>query len=538
MLRRKLAALCLATSALALPTIAEERIALVIGNSEYQQTGWALANPVDDANLIKETLETLGFEVILVENATEDAMEESFQTFGAKLSEGGKDAIGVFYYAGHGVQSQGLNYLVPVDASASTEQDLWRQAPRLGDALQYINAAGNDVNFVILDACRNNPLPSANRDVSGGLAPVGRARGLLIAYATEPGFTASDGAGGHSPFTEALAAVLPTSGLIAEQVFKRVADRVNIATEGAQTPFYNSGLTGEDICFSSCENTSEISSAEQTVFDLAESACDYAAFLDQYPNSPLATLARPRAADCNAGAGGAGRDVAENEAPTPLDWEPTVVAPGADISASLACISDYAKAGQCTAGHWRLVKENCKTGEHALLDDGTLLEQVSDGRCTATEWPSLLKRYTWEAENEEAFRKKYAAIEGDFDSALVCLDAYARTDRCSERRWAEIYETCRTYEHDRLNDGTLLESVRAGQCNSKDWSTLQMKLGAVSGMLEQRTIQQQLKTKAPQQYQIDPSVLEQQNSYNSKTLPADLIQQKAIPYSKVPTKKE
>ena len=274
MIRKFALSLLAAMTCLAGATMAQPRIALVIGNSDYRQSGWDLPNPVKDADLISQTLQQIGFEVVEVKNATEDEMEVAFQDYGERLKAAGTDAIGVFYYAGHGVQSEGLNYLVPVDANARTEQDLWRQAPRLGDALQYINSAGNSVNFVILDACRNNPLPSASRDLSGGLAPVGRARGLLIAYATEPGFTAFDGENQHSPFTEALAAVLPTDGLIAEQVFKRVADRVSTATEGAQTPFYNSGLTGEDICFAQCMAGGGISSAEQTVFDLAQSPCE------------------------------------------------------------------------------------------------------------------------------------------------------------------------------------------------------------------------------------------------------------------------
>jgi len=490
---------------------AQARVALVIGNSNYGQSGWELPNPVKDADLISDTLRGIGFDVTLVKDATEDEMEFAFQGYGERLRAAGTDAIGVFYYAGHGVQSEGLNYLVPIDANARTEQDLWRQAPRLGDALQYINSAGNSVNFVILDACRNNPLPSATRDVSGGLAPVGRARGLLISYATEPGFTAFDGENEHSPFTEALASVLPVDGLIAEQVFKRVADRVSAATEGAQTPFYNSGLTGEDICFARCTAGGSISSAEQTVFDLAESPCEYAAFLDQYPASPLATLARPRAEGCNGVAGGSGRDVAalsEDIPGAPADsapWTPTVVAAGSDLSASLACITDHAKADMCKPDDWSQVYENCKTHEHALLDDGSLLQAVSGGMCTAVGWPALMKRYTWEAQNEDAFRDKYAAQPDDFRSAMTCLDAYARTDRCTERRWSEVAETCRTQEHERLNDGVLHAAVKAGQCSAKGWGTLQIRLGAVSGYLEQKSVvpyvQEQMKSKMPIQQQ-------------------------------------
>lgn len=229
------------------------RVALVMGNGGYETTGWRLANPVRDAELMASALADVGFDVTLVVDATEDEMEDAFAAHGNRLRAAGEDAVGLIYFAGHGVQSQGYNYLLPVDVSARTEQDIWAQAPRLGQALQHVRAAGNAVNFVILDACRNNPLPSANRSAgSSGLAPVARSRGLLVSYSTEPGFTASDGAGNNSPYTAALAHYIRQDGLIAEQVFKRVADEVNASTGGAQTPFYNSGLTGEDFCFGAC----------------------------------------------------------------------------------------------------------------------------------------------------------------------------------------------------------------------------------------------------------------------------------------------
>lgn len=488
-----------ALSALAFAASAEERVALVIGNSEYQQSGWHLPNPVNDAALISTALTDVGFSVTTLTDLDEDAMEQAFQEHGDRLAAAGPDAIGVFYYAGHGVQSEGLNYLVPIDADARTEQDLWRQAPRLGDALQYINAAGNAMNFIILDACRNNPLPSANRDISGGLAPVGRASGMLISYATEPGFTAADGQDQNSPFTQALASVLPSQGLIAEQVFKRVADRVNASTGGAQTPFYNSGLTGEDFCFAGCATgSSAISDVEQTVFNAASTPCDFAAFVDAFPDSPLAVIARSRAIDCNATEGGDGREVVnildmeeEDAAPgevAEVEWTPTVVEAGSDISASLSCISDHVKAGRCTQDDWSDVYLNCKTHEHTLLDDGRLLKEVSAGNCSAERWPALSKRYTLEAQNEEEFREKYSALPDDYRSAITCLDAYVRTDRCVSRRWSEISATCRTYEHENLNDGRLKAGIDAGQCTAKGWSRLQMKLGVVGGYLEQKEI--------------------------------------------------
>ena len=336
---------------------AEKRVALVMGNSQYQATGWQLANPENDARLVADTLKDIGYDVTLVLNADEDEMEDAFAAHGARLRAAGTDAVGVFYFAGHGIQSEGYNYLIPVDANARTEQDIWRQAPRLGQALQQIRSAGNSVNFVILDACRNNPLPSASRSVGGGgLASVKRSSGLLIAYATEPGFTAADGAGTNSPFSQALADVLPVQGLIAEQVFKRVADRVHAATGGAQTPFYNSGLTGEDYCFAGCggADTSTITADQQTLFDLAETPCDYAAFVDQYPRSPLALLARTRALNCNTVAASEGRST-ERPLPPEIDLgmvskEP-VQAASSDISAleNLLPVGDAAFAAKFAA---------------------------------------------------------------------------------------------------------------------------------------------------------------------------------------------
>ena len=168
------------------PSAAAKRIALVIGNSGYERAGWALTNPVNDARLIAQALEGVGFDVELVLDADEDEMEDAFARHGGRLAAAGADAVGLFYYAGHGVQSRGFNYLVPVDADARSEQDVWAQAPRLGLATDYIEAAGNSVNFVILDACRDNPLPSAGRTVAAGLAPAAP-RPMLPQYQEPPG---------------------------------------------------------------------------------------------------------------------------------------------------------------------------------------------------------------------------------------------------------------------------------------------------------------------------------------------------------------
>ena len=267
----------------------QKRVALVVGNSSYVQTGWALANPERDARLMADTLSSIGFDVLLVLNADEDEMEDAFALHGDRLAAAGPDAIGVLYYAGHGVESEGDNYLIPIDARPQTEQDVWRQAPRLGQALQYIEAAGNAVNFIILDACRNNPLPSASRSIGGGLAAVESADGLLIAFATAPGFTAADGQGNaNSPYTAALANILPQPGIVAELAFKKVAGTVNAATNGAQTPFYNTGLIGDDFCFAGCAAPDLLASDEAMALGqalLSGQITPLRAFKEQFPQS-------------------------------------------------------------------------------------------------------------------------------------------------------------------------------------------------------------------------------------------------------------
>lgn len=279
---------------------ATERVALVIGNGDYNKRGWSLKNPERDAKLIAQSLEDIGFSVTLRLNLTEKEMENEVKKHSVRLNEAGNGSIGFVYYAGHAIQSEGSNYLLPVDSEAETEQDVWSDSLRLGLLLRLLDSAGNRVNFIVLDACRDNPLPSESRSLFAGLSSPDQTTGMLIAYATAPGAKAKDGRGKNSPYASALASVIKTDGLIAEQVFKLVADKVYVETDGKQRPYYSNGLTGEDICFADCDQSiSNIKLESDLVeFKSAKTPCDYKSFVEKRPSSSLAVAAQQLSVGC------------------------------------------------------------------------------------------------------------------------------------------------------------------------------------------------------------------------------------------------
>ncbi|HEX9822434.1 MAG TPA: caspase family protein [Methylomirabilota bacterium] len=222
---------------------AEGRVALVIGNGAYE-TLERLKNPVNDAKLMTRALRSAKFEVVEHMDADERTMKRAIQEFGRRIAGTGRDTVSIFYYAGHGLQVNGLNYLVPTKARIQREGDVEIEAVDAGMALRQMEDAGSRVNIVILDACRNNPLPRGLRSVSRGLATVNAPQGSLIAYSTAPGSVSVDGEGQNSPYTQALAAALREPGLTAEEVFRQVRVRVLKATRGQQVPWETSSLTG------------------------------------------------------------------------------------------------------------------------------------------------------------------------------------------------------------------------------------------------------------------------------------------------------
>src|SRR4029453_16479573 len=214
-------------------------------------------------------------------------MIEAIGLFSRQLRQGG---VGVFYFAGHGVQVGGENYLIPVDARIGREQDVPYEAVPVGRILGGMEDADNQLNIIILDACRDNPFARQWRSGQRGRAGIQAGRGSLIAYATAPGAVASDGDGRNGLYTSYLLQHLTTPGLSVEQVFKKVREGVVKATKGRQTPWESSSLIG-DFAFV----PQVVSNAEAVIWARVEQSSnpeDVAAFLQAYPDGQFAPAAR------------------------------------------------------------------------------------------------------------------------------------------------------------------------------------------------------------------------------------------------------
>ncbi len=231
-----------AKNAVDISSTEQKRIALVIGNGDYKNAG-SLANPLNDAADMAEELKKLGFVVTLVKNATLEKLKSAIDEFGLKLNN---YDIGLFYYAGHGLQSKGYNYFIPVDAELKTEAQVEFNCVRTDRLLSLMEEATNSTNIIILDACRNNPFErSWSRSATGGgLAFMDAPSGSLIAYATSPGRTASDGYGRNGLYTSALLQYIKEPGLSIEQMFKKVRETVSKKSADSQVPWESTSLVG------------------------------------------------------------------------------------------------------------------------------------------------------------------------------------------------------------------------------------------------------------------------------------------------------
>ena len=218
------------------------RHALVIGNAAYNYAG-ILRNPVNDARAISKTLKQLGFDVTTATDVDQRQMEKAIQQFGATLRE--RNGVGLFYYAGHGMQFDGENYLFPIDINPSNEVDVRYDAVPLGKLLGQMQTAGNRMNMVVLDACRNNPFARSFRTFNPGLAQIVAPEGTFISFATAPGRVAADGQGDHGLFTSKLLKHLKTPGIKLEEVFKRVGADVYRESDKQQVPWVQYAVIGD-----------------------------------------------------------------------------------------------------------------------------------------------------------------------------------------------------------------------------------------------------------------------------------------------------
>lgn len=222
------------------PVVKEQRLALVIGNGAYKDA--PLNNPVNDARALTQALQQFGFTVISRENLDQRGMLHALREFGDRLRNGG---VGLFYYAGHGMQIKGRNYLIPVGSQIEREDEVAYAAIDAQAVLDKMEAAGNGTNIMILDACRNNPFARSFRSGQAGLAQMDAPVGTLVAFATSPGSVASDGDGQNGLYTRHLLEAMRQPGLKVEDVFKRVRAGVRRDSQGKQIPWESTSLEGD-----------------------------------------------------------------------------------------------------------------------------------------------------------------------------------------------------------------------------------------------------------------------------------------------------
>ncbi len=229
--------------------ISGRRVALVVGNGAYRSVD-RLPNTAGDARLIAATLQAQGFELVgggPQLDLDRTALAQAIQAFGKALA--GAD-VGLFYYAGHGLQVAGVNWLVPVDANPTRPQDLDFQMVDADLVLRQMDGAGTKLNLVLLDACRNNPFATRGlRSLQGGLAEMRAPEGTLISYATQPGNVAADGVGPNSPYTTALARSMTQPGLDIFRLFNQVGLDVKRGTGGGQQPWVSTSPIDGDFYF-------------------------------------------------------------------------------------------------------------------------------------------------------------------------------------------------------------------------------------------------------------------------------------------------
>jgi tetratricopeptide (TPR) repeat protein len=307
-------ALVAATLALSSPALAETRVALVIGNANYASVA-RLGNPISDAQTVASALRKVGFTTVTVQtDLGVTAMRQALQSFGALAAS---SDVALVYYAGHGMEAGGVNYLIPVDARLASARDIEFETVPLDLVLHAVEGA-HRLKLVVLDACRNNPfaaqMQSDNRAIGRGLARVEPEGDTLVAYAAKAGTTADDGAAGNSPFATVFARDLAIPGLDIRLMLGKVRDDVLQATNHQQEPFVYGSLGGEafyfvppvggpvtDAKYPAPQQTDPMAVELAFWNAVAESndAGQIQSYLDKYPDGSFANLARAKLAALN-----------------------------------------------------------------------------------------------------------------------------------------------------------------------------------------------------------------------------------------------
>jgi uncharacterized caspase-like protein len=281
-------------------TASERRVALVVGNSAYRMG--PLKNPGNDALAVAAALRRLGFEVVERQNVSREGFALGVREFGDRLKGA---TVGLFYFAGHGLQVRGRNFLVPVDADIAREDEVPYRSIDVNEVLDKMDSARTPINLVLLDACRNNPFARSFKLSQVGLAQMDAPSGTLIGFATSPGSVAQDGDGENGLYTSALLRHMSAAGLPIEQMLKRVRVDVARASNNGQVPWEASSLN-RDFFFNplpSAGTKPAALAADEMSMELAfwdavkasSSPADYLAYLEQYPMGRFAALARLRA---------------------------------------------------------------------------------------------------------------------------------------------------------------------------------------------------------------------------------------------------
>lgn len=284
-------AFCWFSQAIAQPK--ENRVALVVGNSAYKSA--PLRNPTNDAKDIATKLKGMGFTVIERNNLTVKQIGSTLREFRSKLTPG---SVALVFYAGHGLQIKGENYLPAVDADISGEEDVPTQSLAMRQIMDVLGDAKTRLNLVFLDACRNNPYARSFRSASDGLNRINAPSGTLISFATRPGSVAADGSGRNGLYTGALLEAMDSRGDQIEQILKRVVTRVKAGSKNQQEPWMEGSIDGE-FCFDSCLATVAQSGVSDdralwgTVKD-SQDVNEIRAYVEMFPRGLFAGVARAK----------------------------------------------------------------------------------------------------------------------------------------------------------------------------------------------------------------------------------------------------